>query len=153
MLWLYRIPMCLSMLATRCAISIFFIRTLYTKIFPRLRRIGTNHCKAIPFSHYNGLIDEPCSVLLHLSSYCPVRHYDCRNITTLPASKVELDPAAQTIRVLLQRQAVLHHNSGSWHCHRLHHMDATSLGSLETTAPPSPQSCNHGYLRCWHTVR
>ena len=40
-LWLFPIPMATSLALTRCAISIFFIRTLYTRMCPWLRRVGT----------------------------------------------------------------------------------------------------------------
>jgi hypothetical protein len=40
-LWLFRIPMAMSLALTRCAIAIFFIRTLYTHAFLALRRIGS----------------------------------------------------------------------------------------------------------------
>ncbi|KAF2848887.1 hypothetical protein T440DRAFT_149775 [Plenodomus tracheiphilus IPT5] len=40
-LWLFRIPMAVSLTLTRSAISIFFIRTLYTRVFPWLRYVGT----------------------------------------------------------------------------------------------------------------
>lgn len=39
-LWLFRIPMAVSLASTRCAISIFFIRTLYTRVFPWLRYVA-----------------------------------------------------------------------------------------------------------------
>ncbi|KAH7075457.1 hypothetical protein BKA63DRAFT_297721 [Paraphoma chrysanthemicola] len=39
-LWLFRIPMAFSLALTRCAIAIFFIRTLYTRAYPWLRHIG-----------------------------------------------------------------------------------------------------------------
>ncbi|KAF1829470.1 hypothetical protein BDW02DRAFT_147872 [Decorospora gaudefroyi] len=41
-LWLFRIPMGLSLGLTRTAISLFFIRTLYTKTYPKLRLTGTD---------------------------------------------------------------------------------------------------------------
>jgi hypothetical protein len=43
-LWLFRIPMAVSLALTRCAITIFFIRTLFTRGFPWLRRIGSRIC-------------------------------------------------------------------------------------------------------------
>ncbi|KAH5129808.1 hypothetical protein HBH70_199540 [Parastagonospora nodorum] len=39
-LWLFRIPMALSLTLTRCAITVFFIRTLFTHGFPCLRHIA-----------------------------------------------------------------------------------------------------------------
>jgi len=41
-LWLFRLPMAIGQALTRCAIAIFFIQTLYTKVFPWLRHFGTS---------------------------------------------------------------------------------------------------------------
>jgi hypothetical protein len=48
-MWFFRIPSAVSLNATRCAVMIFFLRTLYTKSFPRLRAIGTYCCKVISY--------------------------------------------------------------------------------------------------------
>ncbi|KAF1917086.1 hypothetical protein BDU57DRAFT_255446 [Ampelomyces quisqualis] len=49
-LWLFRIPMAIGLALTRCAITIFFLQTLFTHAFPWLRRIGI-HCRnRTPFS-------------------------------------------------------------------------------------------------------
>ncbi|KAF2829693.1 hypothetical protein CC86DRAFT_173347 [Ophiobolus disseminans] len=50
-LWLFRIPMALSITLTRCAITIFFIRMLFTQTFPRLRQIGTVMNQSSASSH------------------------------------------------------------------------------------------------------
>ncbi|KAK1913329.1 hypothetical protein P3342_005265 [Pyrenophora teres f. teres] len=52
-LWLFRFPMAIGIALIRCAILIFFIRTLYTKTSPKLRRTGT---LARPASQYRRLL-------------------------------------------------------------------------------------------------
>jgi hypothetical protein len=39
-LWLFRLPMAISIALTRCAILVFFVRTLFTKTYSWLRHGG-----------------------------------------------------------------------------------------------------------------
>lgn len=39
-MWFFRSPMAIELTLTRCAISIFLLRTLYTRMYPWLRRTG-----------------------------------------------------------------------------------------------------------------
>jgi hypothetical protein len=89
-LWLFRIPMAISMTLTRCAISIFFIRTLYTKIYPRLRHTGIYESGTFPSRKTIALIDTLCSALLHHhSNHLGSRFYHS-NGASLPADTIQL---------------------------------------------------------------
>lgn len=58
MLWLFQIPMALSLTLTRCAITVFFMRTLFTHAFPWLRNIGSHHSNLM-YHLKEPLVDSP----------------------------------------------------------------------------------------------
>lgn len=101
-LWFFRSLMAVELALTRCAISIFFLRTLYTKTFPWLRRIGTYPIISNVRYHCGVLIDMLYSLLLHHIVDCFGSGYHYRNVLTLPAFASQLG-AADTIRSLLLR--------------------------------------------------
>lgn len=94
--------MAVELTLTRCAISIFFLRTFYTKMYPWLRRTGTYPTSSGLPHHGNIFVDTLHSVPLHrtLNSF-GYRHYH-RNAFTLPTLASQLGTADTNRSLLLQ---------------------------------------------------
>ena len=144
-LWSFQVPTALNIALTRCALSIFFLRSLYTKLHPWLRCIGMYLAKAR--CSVVSLLILLHSILLRLPCDCrgPARNH--WHSGSLPTDEVQLYHAVRESSILLQAQTFdpFSRNSGS--CPRRLCLDHATLDCLEAATSNSPQVCNHSYLR------
>jgi hypothetical protein len=101
-LWFFQSPMAVELTLTRCAISLFFLRTFYTKTYPWLRRTGTCSIKCDLTYHNSAYVDTLYSVLVHrfVDGFWYCHHY--WNVLTLPPLASQLG-IADSRRPLLLR--------------------------------------------------
>jgi len=150
--------MAFSLAFTRCAVSIFFIRTLYTKGFPWLRILGTHDCFVHDCNYYlfsrGALINCHSSVLLYrLRCYSGTNHYHWRH-AALRTTALQLGSTVREPTALLRSQTVCHGRRSSGSRYRRPHLGPPALcGVAEVEASPRAQACDHHYLRLWFSVR
>ena len=94
--------MAVELTLTRCAISLFFLRTFYTKTYPWLRRTGTYSIKCGLTYHNSAYVDTLYSVLVHRSIDGFWYRYHCWNALTLPPLASQLGLADSERALLLQ---------------------------------------------------
>lgn len=109
-LWLFRLPMAIGLALARCAVSVFFIRTFFTKMYPWLRRTG-NRLHGIFRIFLELLIDFVGSISLYL----PFDRYMPRHgpwyLTPLPPRRAQFFSALRGSAALLCTQTVCRYSS------------------------------------------
>jgi hypothetical protein len=145
--------MAISMTLTRCAILIFFLRTLYTKMYPGLRHTGTYIFGTFQARKMNNLVNLPRSALLHHHCNRLGCHFDSSNGAPLPADQVQLHDTFRKSSILFPPETFCGDHGNSWSRTGRSYMVSTSSCGLEPTASPISQAGSLTHLRPRFIVR
>ena len=142
------------MTAIRISITILFLRTLFTKMFPKLRATGihTRHYFTLP-CQFSTRLTVASSIPMHHPRDSLVPCYVHCEFGPLPSDISQLEPTTGIIKTLFQAQA-LHNCHGSMgSCHGRRHVVFATLRCLEAAAQASTQTSYNHYIRIGPTVK